>query len=213
MSDHHPQRVAPSVAPSPSRSTTQSDQLTRQSHLSILPWYDPIVDDDGHDPRSRYVETFWLGVLGPTATWLIRRIATGLDQHPEGYELDLAAMATSMGLSFSTGRSSPFTKALQRCVMFGLAHPLPSGGLAVRRRIPRIAHRHLRRMPDELQRAHAVWDVGAIAPEPLTRAHQLALTMIDVGDDAVLVEHQLIALGVDATTAEQVADNMTRLTA
>lgn len=181
--------------------------------MSILPWYDPIVDDDGHDPRSRYVETFWLGVLGPTATWLIRRLASELDQHPDGYELDLAAIATSMGLSFSTGRSSPFTKALQRCVMFGLAHPLPSGGLAVRRRIPRIAHRHLRRMPDDLQRAHAVWDLGSVAPEPLTRAHQLAMTMIDVGDDAVLVEHQLVALGVDATTAEQVADNVTRLTA
>lgn len=29
------------------------------------PWVDPVVDDDGFDPRSRYVEWFWLGVLGP----------------------------------------------------------------------------------------------------------------------------------------------------
>ena len=48
--------------------------------VTVRPWIDPVVDDDGHDPRSRYVEQFWLGVLGPTATWLIRRFAAGLDQ-------------------------------------------------------------------------------------------------------------------------------------
>ena len=205
-----------------------SDQLTQHAHtdqhvtrprftsqpsVSIRPWCDPIVDDDGHDPRSRYVETFWLGVLGPTATWLMRRLAAGLDQHPDGYELDLDTLARSMGLSFSMGRSSPFTKALQRCVMFGLAHPLPSGGLAVRRRIPRVAHRHLRRMPDDLQRAHDLWDRGVVSTETLTRAHQLAMAMLEVGDDAAVVEHQLVAIGVDTGTAAQVADNVIRLTA
>ena len=209
-----------------------SDQLTHRSHtdghhtqrpsqpgfacqpsVSIRQWSDPIVDNDGHDPRSRYVETFWLGVLGPTATWLIRRLATELDRHPDGYELDLDTVARSMGLSFSAGRSSPFTKALQRCVMFGLAHPLPSGGLAVRRRIPRVAHRHLRRMPPTLQAEHAQWEHDTVSPLALARAHQLALAMINVGDEPSLVEHQLRAVGVDATTAATVADNMAQLSA
>lgn len=185
--------------------------FANQPSVSIRPWRDPIVDEDGHDPRSLYVETFWLGVLGPTATWLIRRLASDLDRHPNGYELDLDTLARSMGLSFSTGRSSPFTKALQRCVMFGLAHPLPSGGLAIRRRIPRVAHRHLRRMPADLQHAHHVWDQGVVSAATLTRAHQLAMVMLDVGDDAAVVEHQLVALGVDTNTAAQVADNITRL--
>ena len=38
--------------------------------LVVLPWADPVIDPIGHDPRSRYVELFWLGVLGPTATLL-----------------------------------------------------------------------------------------------------------------------------------------------
>lgn len=35
--------------------------------VRIHPWFDPLVDESGHDPRSRYVERFWSGVLGPTA--------------------------------------------------------------------------------------------------------------------------------------------------
>ena len=180
--------------------------------VTIRPWLDPVVDDDGHDPRSRYVEIFWLGVLGPTATWLIRRLAAGLDQQPDGYQLDLNSTARAMGLGFADGRSSPFSKALQRCVMFGLAHPVP-GGLAVRRRLPPIAHRHLRRMPLDLQDAHAVWVRTSITLDALTRAHRLAAAMIDAGDDPSVVEHQLIAVGVCAAVAAVAADNLLRLNA
>jgi hypothetical protein len=180
------------------------------SVVTIRPWIDPIVDEDGHDVRSRYVEMFWLGVLGPTATWLVRRLATGLDRSPEGYELDLIDTARAMGLSFTTGRSSPFSKALQRCVMFGLAHPIPSG-LAVRRRVPRVAHRHLRRMPEPVQRAHDEWMRTTISLDDLTRAHRLALAMREVGDDASMIEHHLVALGIHDSIASTVADNLSRL--
>ena len=33
--------------------------------LHVVRWHDPLIDQLGHDPRSRYVEQFWLGVLGP----------------------------------------------------------------------------------------------------------------------------------------------------
>jgi hypothetical protein len=57
--------------------------------LVVLPWADPVIDPIGHDPRSRYVELFWLGVLGPTATLLLRRLADGLESYPDGFELDV----------------------------------------------------------------------------------------------------------------------------
>jgi hypothetical protein len=34
--------------------------------LTIVPWPEPMIDTLGHDPRSLYVETFWLPILGPT---------------------------------------------------------------------------------------------------------------------------------------------------
>ncbi len=191
---------------------SELDAAITPSAVVIRPWIDPIVDEEGHDPRSRYVETFWLGVLGPTATWLVRRLAAGLDRSPEGYDLDLVATAQTMGLSFTSGRSSPFAKALQRCVMFGLAHPIPRG-LAVRRRIPPVARRHLRRLPDEVQTAHESWIRATISLDDLQRAHQLGMAMVDVGDDPEIVEHQLVAIGVGEAVAAQVADNIGRLRA
>lgn len=178
--------------------------------IVVRPWLDPVVDDHGFDPRSRYVEEFWLGVLGPTATWLIRRLVAGLERSPQGYDLDLNATAQAMGLSYTTGRSSPFSKALQRCVMFGLAHPI-DGGLAVRRRVPPISFRHLRRMPESVQAEHAHWLHTAIGADELNRAHRLATTMLEFGDDASEIEHHLVALGVSDAVAAEVADNAAQL--
>ena len=36
-------------------------------YVTIRPWVEPVVDARGHDPRSAYVERYWLGVIGPTA--------------------------------------------------------------------------------------------------------------------------------------------------
>ena len=37
------------------------------STVTITPWPDPVIDTLGFDPRSSYVETFWLPTLGPTS--------------------------------------------------------------------------------------------------------------------------------------------------
>ena len=152
------------------------------ARATIRPWIDPVVDEHGHDPRSSYVEQFWLGVIGPTATWIMRRLAAGFDAEPSGFTIDLEHTASAMGLSYSKGVNSPFGKALQRCVMFGLAHPL-SDGLAVRRRFPPIALRHLRRLPDDIQAAHAEWGRNTVR--------------LDARD----IERHLIDAGVPAHTA------------
>jgi hypothetical protein len=126
------------------------------SNATILPWPDPVLDVRGHDPRGAYVERFWLSVIGPTATWIMRRFADEFDRSPDGFTLDLHHAACSMGLSFAKGQNSPFGKALHRCVMFGLARPT-SDGFAVRRRFPTVAQRHLKRLPDDLQVSHDEW--------------------------------------------------------
>lgn len=126
------------------------------NHAAIQPWVDPVVDTRGHDPRSAYVEKFWLSVIGPTATWIMRRFADEFDTEPAGFTLDLDHTAMSMGLSFAKGHNSPFGKALHRCVMFGLAQPT-SDGFAVRRRLPTVAQRHLKRLPEDIRAEHEEW--------------------------------------------------------
>src|SRR5436305_14302185 len=89
--------------------------------LEIRPWPDPVIDTLGHDPRSHYVETYWLSVLGPSTTWLMRRLASGLEASPAGFTLSLDSTARSLGLGDKGGRHSPFVRALGRCVQFDLA--------------------------------------------------------------------------------------------
>jgi hypothetical protein len=170
--------------------------------VRVVPWQDPVVDRRGHDPRSAYVEQFWLGVLGPTATWLLRRLVAGFDRHPDGYELDVAGMARSLGLSLARGVQSPFNKALGRCVMFGLVQRR-HGTWVVRRRVPQVSQRHLGRLPAELQRRHAQWVTTTIHLDALSRAHALGAAMLAAGDDHGLLEPQLVAVGVPAPAAAE----------
>ena len=60
----------------PLRSTSPTDVLR------IVRWDDPALDAIGHDPRSAYVERFWLPLLGPSTTFLIRRITAALEASP-----------------------------------------------------------------------------------------------------------------------------------
>lgn len=168
--------------------------------LIVVPWHDPVVDSIGHDVRSTYVELFWLNILGPTATWALRRLATGLDRYPLGYELDLAETAAALGLSYSAGTSNTFTRALHRCVLFGTTQPVPDG-LAVRRRLPPVAERHLARMPPHLRDEHRAWTVRTVRLDDLDRAHALATAMLGAGDDPEVVERQLMAVGVPPAAA------------
>ncbi len=199
-----------SISPSAPIDEPQSPSTVPTTRIVVHPWLDPVVDDTGHDPRSRYVELFWLGVLGPTATWLLRRLVAGFEQHPDGYELDLEETARSMGLGYVSGRTGPFHRAIQRCVMFGVAHRVPDG-LAVRRRVPTLSGHHVRRMPESLRLDHHEWIRTTIHLDELTRAHGLATTLFDLGDDAAAIEHHLVALGVRQPVAAEVIDNAFRL--
>lgn len=188
--------------------STITDPTLDEPTLVIVPWHDDVVDPIGYDPRSPYVEMFWLNILGPTATWLLRRVVDGLDHYPGGYELDLEQTAKALGLGYSRGTLNPFGRALHRCVLFGAAQPV-DGGLAVRRRLPPVSARHLARMPDHLRDAHRSWLRAATAPEAeVARARILAAAMVAAGDALDSLERQLLGLGVLPAVAADVADEV-----
>ena len=114
--------------------------------LHIRPWPDDVIDHMGHDPRSAYVEDYWLGLLGPSTTWLLRRLAAGFEYSPEGFDLDLAETARSLGLGDRSGRHSPFVRSINRTVQFGLALLSGPEELSVRRRLPPLNRAQLCRL-------------------------------------------------------------------
>lgn len=142
------------------RGTMKPSVLNTNGQLEVRPWHDPVIEANGFTIGDPYVEMFWLPVLGPTATWLLRRLATGLDHEPQGYTVDMNELARCIGVACTEGRHNPFTRALQRCIMFGVSHHVPSAlnnAIAVRTVLPPISQRHLVRLPEQLQNLHHDW--------------------------------------------------------
>jgi hypothetical protein len=163
--------------------------------LRIVPWPDVVVDALGHDPRSLYVETYWLAVLGPSTTWLLRRLAFRLEAEPDGFSIDLGETARSLGLGARGGRHSPFTRALGRCIAFELARAAGDDILAVRRRLPSLNHKQVLHLPESLRRGHGRWQNAQPAlagEEQRHRSRQLALSLRGLGEDPEAVERQLM---------------------
>jgi len=165
--------------------------------LAIRPWPDLVIDEVGHDPRSPYVEQFWLGVLGPTATWLLRRLVAGLEAAPAGFELDLATTSCELGLGAHLGPHTPFVRSIRRCCRFGAADLIDEGTLRVRRKLPPLTRTQVERLPDRLRVAHETWTErdapgSALAVERLrNRARHLALSLLELGEDGEATERQL----------------------
>jgi hypothetical protein len=178
--------------------------------LHIVAWADPVIDTLGHDPRSWYVEQFWLGIVGPTSTWLLRRIVGRFDSEPDGFDLNLDETARSLGLGGREGRHSPFQRALSRCVSFKLARPHGPGALAIRRRIPPLTLRQLDKLPPSLRTLHDEWSAsqsrtGAMA-DASNRSRRLALRLLDIGTDRHAVEIQLIRWRVHPAMAHEATE-------
>ena len=164
--------------------------------LTIRPWPDDVIDNLGHDPRSHYVETYWLGILGPSTTWLLRRLVAGLEASPAGFDLPLAETARCLGLGDKGGRNSPFMRSLTRLVQFDLAQPQGESVLAVRRKVPPLSRRQVVRLPDSLQAQHHALQEAELrtpAVEQLRRrGRQLALSLLELGENLEEAERQLM---------------------
>lgn len=182
-----------------------------RSPLKVVPWADPVVERIGFDPRSPYVELFWLPILGPSATWLLRRLAGGLERSPVGFLVDLDHTARSLGLGSAGGRHSPLRRAITRCARYGAARHLGEHALGVRRRLAPLPERHLRRLPQELREQHPRWSpasVASVGPEAGShrdRAVLLATALTRTGTPPAELEHRLWAWGVHPALAHEAA--------
>jgi hypothetical protein len=185
-------------------------QPTHVDEIKIRPWPEPVLEAVGHDPRSHYVETFWLGILGPSTTWLLRRIAMGFDTRPDGFELDLRETALALGLGNRRSRHSPFARALVRLVQFELARPEADGELAVRRKVPPLSRWQVTRLPASLQAMHEALQEDALRTPTVEhlrrRARQLALSLLELGEDREAGERQLLRWRYHPALAREAAE-------
>ncbi len=161
--------------------------------IRVSAWPDPLIDRLGHDPRSVYVEQFWLGILGPSTVWLLRHCASGLDSSPEGFDLALTDVAGALGLGHRGGRNSPLARSILRACRFGAARAISESELQVRRRMAPLNRGQVERLPEFLRERHRIYierelDVGDLESQR-RRARRLALGLVACGgqvDDSEL---------------------------
>ena len=174
--------------------------------ITLRPWPDPVVDTVGFDPRSAYVERFWLPTLGPTAVLLLRRVADLLDVAPEGAEVVVRHLSRELGLGERDGTSSPLVRTLGRLEQFDLACS-DEGVHYVRRHLPPVDRRHVRRLPPTLVAEHERW-VSVELEQPAVdvarrRARRLALTLLEAGDEPDTVERALARIGYPPAVGDE----------
>jgi hypothetical protein len=175
--------------------------------LAVVPWPDPVIESLGHDARSPYVEQFWLGILGPSTTWLLRRIVAGFETAPEGLDLPLRDTARCLGLGDKGGKHSPFIRSMRRLVQFNLARTHGEHTLAVRRMVPPLNQRQVGRLPRSLQGEHrAFLDAELQRPRhdwQRHRSRQLALSLLELGEELEPAEQQLLRWGFPTAVAAE----------
>jgi hypothetical protein len=116
--------------------------------LWLLPLDGPVP---GFDVRSDYVECLWLPVLGPSATWIARRLGTLAAAFPQGTWVDTVELSVSVGLGAGLGS---LLRTLRRLVMFGAADLEPGDVLRVRTSLGPVSDRALERLPAVLVAEH-----------------------------------------------------------
>jgi hypothetical protein len=127
-------------------------------------------------------------------------LARGLDESPDGFDLDLPACARELGLGDKGGRHSPFARALARLVQFEIARWHESQGtLEVRRNVPPLNRRQVSHLPDALRTRHDDWQrrqLQAVSPDVVRkRCRSLAYVLLDTGEDREAAERQLLQWG------------------
>lgn len=104
-------------------------------------------DGTGYDARSDYVELFWLPTLGPTPTWLLRRLRALTEGYAGEIDVDTAELAASIGIP---GPAKKLRHALDRLAAFNLGWWETDGSFAAVRRVPALSRKAAERLPKPL---------------------------------------------------------------
>lgn len=181
------------------------DEQPPSAALEVVTWSEPRPAGDSYDPRSLYAERFWLGLLGPSTLWMLRRFVRGLEAHPHGFRVSLIDTGRSLGLGESIGRNSTTQRTITRLCQFGLATRASPVRLAVRTDLPVLNRRQLARLPDTLQIAHADWMAGRTLDADPRRAAAAAAGLAAAGETFESIERQLRAWGFGGSVAYDAA--------
>jgi hypothetical protein len=127
--------------------------------LAIVAFPDPVIEQFVHGPDSPYIEECWLGITGPSATLIWRRIArVALEAGPAPMIIDTTDLLRSVGLGDSLSHSGLGARAMARVIQFDLARQAGRDGgvMAVRTALPILCDRQVCRLPLSARLYHEI---------------------------------------------------------
>ncbi len=130
------------------------DHLPTPARMQLTALRDPLVETHGHRPGSTYLEHVYLGILGPSATWLWQRTARIATTRPSS-TIDMVDLAASLGLGQGLGPNAAISRTLARLAWFDAARRA-GDTLAVRLALPDVPVRRQARLSASARLAHQV---------------------------------------------------------
>lgn len=114
------------------------------------------------DPRSRYVDHFWIPTLGPTAVCLARVLMRMLARHGAVVEVQVEHLAAVLGLTDPADGKGELSEMVQRQLSDAFDKLTASdivisdenGELLVRDQFPALTESQVARLPEALAMAH-----------------------------------------------------------
>ncbi len=209
----HPELAFSHVSGASRREASEQSSISIQENpgddsglgsIQISAWIDPTIESLGFDPRSSYVEHFWLPILGPSCIFLLRRLAYAFDLDTATQEVSLRDISFEIGLGSPKGFGNSITKTLNRCIQFDMAKLQPNGSLSVRRSLPPLNQRQLARLPNELQDLHETLITGTSPSHDgqiRRRSVQLAVSLLDYQNSEQDAIESLLRWRVDPAIA------------
>ena len=66
--------------------------------------------------QHEYVEMLWLPVIGPSSTWLLRRLGSWALAFPDGVSVVLPELSESLGLGWTAGVHSSLQRSMVKSI-------------------------------------------------------------------------------------------------
>jgi hypothetical protein len=140
----------PAIDPAARRPTGAQEHEAFPSELQLVPWVASVDPTTDHLSTGPEVERYWLPVLGPTSTVILRNLGARLAASPEGCRVGMADLARRVGLGTRATRNSPAARAIDRLCYFGIANR-QGGVLALRTLVPPVPAYLSQRLPRDLR--------------------------------------------------------------
>ena len=127
------------------------------AELAVVAYEDPVIEQLGFGPDDPYIEQCWVTIVGPSTSWMWRRLArVAIQTGTVPAVVDTTDLLLSIGLGEGLRKNSPGARTVARLVAFDLAKRGGGDGgvLAVRRALPRLCERQARHLPLSVRTYH-----------------------------------------------------------